>query len=153
MQVFYIGLILLTTLAAQLRGFPVGGFGETAGQHLSYLLLPALTLAFSFSAVLMRNLRAAIIEVLHADYVAFARAKGLKRSVVLGQHVLRNALVSSVTLFGLHVGALVGGAVVTETVFAIPCAGRLIVDSIFSPDYPALHGLTLTLALVVSLVF
>ncbi|MBI1775409.1 MAG: ABC transporter permease [Proteobacteria bacterium] len=153
MPVFYVGLILLSTLAANFRWFPVGGYGETALQHLYHLFLPALTLAFSFAAILMRNLRAAIIEVLHAEYVDFARSKGLRQSVVMGQHVLRNALVSSITLFGLHIGSLVGGAVVTETVFAIPGAGRLMVDSIFGRDYPVVQGLTMTLAVMVSLVF
>ena len=78
MPVFYLGLLLLTVFAAQLRWFPVGGYGETFGDNLYHLFLPALTLAFSLSAVLMRNLRDGIIEVLDADYVDFARAKGLR---------------------------------------------------------------------------
>jgi peptide/nickel transport system permease protein len=153
MPVFYIGLVLLTVFAAHLRWFPVGGYGETFGEHLYHLFLPALTLALSLSAVLMRNLRAAILEVIGAEYVDFARAKGLARRLILTRHVLRNALISTVTLFGLSIGTLLGGAVITETVFAIPGAGRLMIDSIYGRDYPVIQGLALALAVLVSLVF
>jgi peptide/nickel transport system permease protein len=153
MPVFYIGLVLLTVFAAKLRWFPVGGFGDTLGERLHHLFLPALTLALSLSAVLMRNLRASIIEVLGAEYVDFARAKGLRPRIVLLRHVLRNALISTVTLFGLSIGTLIGGAVITETVFAIPGAGRLMIESIYGRDYPVVQGLTLVLAVLVSLVF
>ena len=153
MPVFYIGILLLTFLAAQLRWFPVGGYGNTFWEHLYHLLLPALTLAFSLSAVLMRNLRSSILDVLDAEYVDFARAKGLRNRIVMVRHVLRNALISTVTLFGLNIGFLLGGAVITETVFAIPGVGRLMIDSIFGRDYPVLQGLTMMLAIIVSLVF
>ena len=153
MPVFYIGLVLLIVLAAGLGWFPVGGFGDTIPDHIYHLLLPALTLAMSLSAILMRNLRASLIEVLDAEYVTFATAKGLSRKLVLLRHVLRNAAISTVTLFGLHIGSLVGGAVITETVFAIPGLGRLMVDSIFSRDYQVVQGLTLVIAVLVSLVF
>ncbi len=152
MPVFYIGIVLLTFFAARLHWFPVGGFGNGFGEHLEHLFLPALTLALSLSAILMRNLRNSIIEVLDADYVDFARAKGLRTRVILGRHVLRNALVSTVVLFGLNFGTLIGGAVVTETVFAIPGVGRLIVDSVFGRDYPVVQGVALSLAVLVSLV-
>lgn len=151
--VFYVGLVLLTVFAAGLRWFPVGGYGETPLDILWHLLLPAVTLALSFSAVIMRNLRAAILEVLNAEFVDFARAKGLSPGVVLLRHVLRNALISTVTLVGLHAGSLLGGAVITETVFAVPGLGRLMVDSIFARDYPVIQALTLVLAVVVSLAF
>ena len=153
MPVFYIGLILLITLAAGLRWFPVGGIGNSFMQDLYYLFLPALTLALSLSAILLRNLRSSLIEVLHAEFVGFATAKGLRRRVVLGRHVLRNASISAVTLLGLHVGSLVGGAVITETVFGIPGVGRLMVDSIFSRDYAVVQGLTMVLCVLVSVVF
>jgi peptide/nickel transport system permease protein len=151
--VFYIGLVLLTVFAARLRWFPVGVFGETFPEQLYHLFLPALTLAFSLSAVLMRNLRASIIEVLGAEYVDFARAKGLRPRIVMGRHVLRNALISTVTLFGLSIGTLISGAVITETVFAIPGAGRLMIDSIYGRDYPVVLGLTMVLAIRVSVGF
>jgi peptide/nickel transport system permease protein len=153
MPLFYIGLVLLTIFAAHLHWFPVGGYGTSFGERVYHLFLPALTLALSLSAVLMRNLRAAIIEVIGAEYVEFARAKGLRPRVVLLRHVLRNALISTVTIFGLSIGSLLGGAVITETVFAIPGAGRLMIDSIYGRDYPVVQGLTLALAVLVSLIF
>lgn len=153
MPVFYLGLVLLTVFGARLGWFPVGGYGSGLADHLYHLFLPALTLALSLSAVLMRNLRAAIIAVVGAEYVDFARAKGLRARTVMLRHVLRNALISTVTLFGLSVGTLLGGAVVTETVFAIPGAGRLMIDSIYGRDYPVVQGMTLALAVLVSLTF
>jgi len=153
MPVFYIGLILLITLAAGLRWFPVGGIGNGFLEDIYYLFLPALTLALSLSAILLRNLRESLIEVLHAEYVSFATAKGLMRRTVLGRHVLRNAWISTITLLGLHIGSLVGGAVITETVFAVPGVGRLMIDSIFSRDYAVVQGLTMVLAVMVSVVF
>ncbi len=153
MPVFYVGLLLLIVFGAHLHWFPIGGYGKGFFDHLYHLFLPALTLALSLSAVLMRNLRAAILEVIDAEYVDFARAKGLRPRLILFRHVLRNALISTVTLFGLQVGVLLGGAVITETVFAIPGAGRLMIDSIYARDYPMIQGLTITLAIVVSLIF
>jgi peptide/nickel transport system permease protein len=151
--IFYVGLVLLTIFAAWLRIFPVGGYGDTLADRFYHLFLPALTLALSLSAILMRNLRASILEVLHAEYVDFARAKGLRARVVLTRHVLRNALIATVTLVGLQIGSLLGGAVITETVFAVPGVGRLMVDSIFSRDYPVIQALTLALAVLVCLAF
>jgi peptide/nickel transport system permease protein len=152
MPVFYIGLILLITLAAGLRWFPVGGIGSGFIQDLYYLFLPALTLAMSLG-ILLRNLRSSLIEVLHAEFVYFATAKGLRRRVVLGRHVLRNASISMVTLLGLNISSLVGGAVITETVFGIPGVGRLMIDSIFSRDYAVVQSLTMVLCVLVSVVF
>lgn len=153
MPVFYVGIVLLTVFAAQLKLFPVGGYGDSFGDRLYHLFLPALTLALSFAAVLMRNLRASIIGVMNAEYVDFATAKGLRSRVILIRHILRNALISTVTLFGLQIGSLFGGAVITETVFAVPGAGRLLIDSIYGRDYPVLQGLTISLAILVSLTF
>src|SRR5271154_3919564 len=153
MPVFYLGLILLITLAAGLGWFPVGGIGDSFFGDLRALFLPALTLALSLSALLMRNLRAALIEVLAAEFVTFARAKGLPRRLLLLRHVLRNALVSTLTLLGIRISGLVGGAVITETVFAIPGIGRLMIDSIFARDYAVMQGTTLVIAVLVSLVF
>ena len=153
MPVFYIGIVLLTFFAKQLHWFPVGGFGHGLLDDLNHLFLPAVTLALSLSAVLMRSLRNSLIEVLHADYVDFARAKGLRNRIVLLRHVLRNALIPTVALFGLNIGTLIGGAVITESVFAIPGVGRLMIESIYGRDYPVVQGLTITLAVLVSLVF
>jgi peptide/nickel transport system permease protein len=153
MPVFYLGLILLTVFAAGLHWFPVGGYGDNFPDRVYHLFLPALTLALSLAAVLMRNLRAAIIGVLCAEYVDFARAKGLKARLILVRHVLRSALISTVTLFGLSIGTLLGGAVITETVFAVPGAGRLMIDSIYGRDYPVVQAMTMALAVLVSLTF
>ncbi len=153
MPVFYIGLILLTFLAAKLRWFPVGGSGDGFWGQIHYLFLPAMTVALYTSAIIMRNLRAAIIEVLDADYVQFARAKGLPNRLILGRHVLRNALISTITLLGLSIGNLMSGTLVTETVFAVPGLGRLMLEAIFARDYPLIQGLTLTFAVLVSIVF
>ena len=151
--IFYVGLLLLTVLAADLRLFPVGGYGDTAPDKLYHLILPALTLALSLSAVLMRSLRASILVIMNSDFIDFARAKGLPSRLVLGRHVLRNAIIATVTIVGLHIGELLGGAVITETVFAIPGVGRLMVDSIFARDYPVIQALTLCLAMLVSVTF
>lgn len=151
--VFYIGLLLLTFLAAQLRWFPVGGYGTNFFEHMYHLALPALTVALYTSAIIMRNLRSAVIEVVDAEYVQFARAKGLPEHVILGRHVLRNALISTVTLLGLSIGNLMSGTLVTETVFAVPGVGRLMLDAIFARDYPLIQGLTLTFAILVSMIF
>ena len=153
MPVFYVGLALLTVFAARLRWFPVGGYGDGWADRIYHLLLPALTLGASLAAVVMRSLRAAIVDVLGAEYVDFARAKGLATRVILLRHVLRNALISTLALLGPTVGSLLGGAVITESVFAIPGVGRLMIDSIYGRDYPVIQGLTLALAVTVSLVF
>ena len=151
--IFYVGLLLLTGLAAALHLFPVGGYGDSFGEKIYHLILPALTLALSLSAVLMRSLRASILTIMTADFVDFARAKGLRPSLVMGRHILRNAIIATVTIVGLHIGELLGGAVITETVFAVPGVGRLMVDSIFARDYPVIQALTLCLAVLVSLTF
>ncbi|WP_299819657.1 ABC transporter permease [uncultured Jannaschia sp.] len=153
MPVFYVGLILLTVFGAKLRWFPVGGYGDGFVDQLYHLFLPAVTLALSLSAILMRNLRSAIIGVVDAEYVTFARAKGLRPRLILFRHILRNALISTLTLFGLSIGTLLGGAVITESVFAVPGAGRLMIDSIYGRDYPVVQGLTIALAVLVSLTF
>ena len=151
--IFYVGLVMLTVFAAWLRIFPVGGYGDTLGEHIYHLFLPAMALGLSFAAIVMRNLRASILGVINAEYVDFARAKGLRSRVILVRHVMRNALIATVTLVGLEIGSLLGGAVITETVFAVPGVGRLMVDSIFARDYPVFQALTLTLAVFVSLAF
>lgn len=151
--VFYLGLLLLGLFAVRLQWFPVGGMGSGVLDTVWHLFLPALTLALSLAAILMRNLRASIIGVLSAEYVDFARAKGIAPAGIMTRHVLRNALISTVALFGLNIGTLLGGAVVTESVFAVPGVGALMVDSIYGRDYPVVQGLTLVLALLVSLAF
>ena len=149
---YWAAIVLLLVFSVELRWFPVGGFGTTFGEHLRHLLLPALTIALSLVPILVRTLRHNILEVLRTEYVRTARAKGLRRMTVFSRHVLRNSLISTVSLLGIHLGFLVGGAVVTETVYAIPGSGFLLIKSTFARDYPMVQGLTLMFAGLVILV-
>ena len=135
-----------------LHWFPVAGFGTTFTDHIWYLFLPALTIALALSAVLIRNLRSSVISTTRSDYVRTARAKGLLERIVLLRHILRNAVLSTVTIFGLQFGFLIGGALVVETVFAIPGLGQLLFTSITSRDYPVVQAITVVTALMVILV-
>jgi len=149
---FWFGILLILFFGLTLHWFPVAGFGDTFPQHVWYLFLPALTLALQLSAVLIRNLRGQIILTLRSDYVRTARAKGLPGSLILLRHVLRNALLSTVTIFGLQFGFLVGGTIVVETVFAVPGTGQLLVSSISGRDYPVVQAITVISAFLVILV-
>lgn len=149
---FWLGILLILLFSLKLRLFPVAGYGDTFPAHLRYLFLPSLTLALPLSAVLIRNLRGQILDTLRADYVRTARAKGIRERAVLTRHVLRNALVSTVTLFGLQFGNLVGGTIVVETIFAIPGMGQLIFQSITARDYPVVQAITLITAFFVIVV-
>lgn len=149
---FWLGILLILLLSLQLHLFPVAGYGESFVDHLRYLFLPALTLALGLSAVLIRNLRGQIILVQRSDYVRTARAKGLWEGQILQRHVLRNALMPVVTIFGLQFGYLVGGTVVIETVFAVPGMGQLLIQSITARDYPVVQAITLISAFLVILV-
>jgi peptide/nickel transport system permease protein len=149
---FWFGILLILFFGLTLHWFPVAGFGETLAQHVWYLFLPALTLALQLSAVLIRNLRGQIIQTMRSDYVRTAHAKGLSASLVLLRHVLRNALLSTVTIFGLQFGFLVGGAIVIETVFALPGTGQLLIQSITARDYPVVQAITVVSAVLVIVV-
>jgi peptide/nickel transport system permease protein len=149
---FWFGILLILLFGLTLHWFPVAGFGETGPEHIWYLFLPALTLALQLSAVLIRNLRSQIILTLRSDFVRTARAKGLSETLVLLRHVLRNALLSTVTIFGLQFGFLVGGTIVVETVFALPGTGQLLVQSIAARDYPVVQAITVVSAVLVIVV-
>jgi ABC-type dipeptide/oligopeptide/nickel transport system permease component len=146
---FWLGILLILVLSLALKLFPVAGFGATFQEHVWYLFLPALTLSLQFSAVLIRNLRSQTITIMRSDYVRTARAKGLVERSVLVRHVLRNALLSTVTIFGLQFGFLVGGTLVIETVFAIPGLGQLLFTSITGRDYPVVQAITVVTAVMV----
>ncbi len=152
MPAFWVGILLLILFSVKLGVFPVSGYGEGPVDHLRHLFLPALTVALSLTPILVRSLRASILEVMGSDYVKTARAKGLGERVVLLGHVLRNALIPAVTLLGLSVGYLMGGTVIIENVFALPGAGKLLVESIGARDYPVVQSTTLIFAAVVVLV-
>lgn len=150
---FWIGIVLLIVLGIKISIFPVGGMGETFGERLYYLFLPAFTLSLHPAAVLTRNLRDGILSTLRSEHVVFARAKGLRERLVLIKHVLRNAMVSTLTLLGLYMSWLVGGSVIIETVFALPGMGWTMVQGIMGRDYPVVQGLTLTFGILVSVVY
>jgi peptide/nickel transport system permease protein len=152
MPAFWIGLLLLLLLSIRLALFPVSGVGSGSVDMAWHLFLPALTMALSISAILIRSLRGSIVGVLLSDYVRTARAKGLSERVVLAKHVLRNAALTAVTVLGVHMGWLVGGTVVVEAVFAVPGLGSLMVSSIYARDYPVVQGITLAFAVVVILI-
>lgn len=149
---FWLGILLILLFSLRLHLFPVAGYGVTFPEHIKYLFLPSLTLALQLSAVLIRNLRSQMINTLDSDFVRTARAKGLSNRTVLIAHVLRNALVSTVSLFGLQFGGLVGGTIVIETVFAIPGMGQLLFTSITARDYPVVQTITVLTALLVIVV-
>ena len=149
---YWAAIVLLLVFSIELRWLPVGGFGTTFADHLRHLLLPALTIALSLVPILVRTLRHNILEVLRTEYVRTARAKGLRQATVFIRHVLRNSMISTVSVLGIHLGFLVGGAVVTETVYAIPGTGFLLIKSTFARDYPMVQGLVLMFASLVILV-
>jgi peptide/nickel transport system permease protein len=149
---FWFGILLILVLSLSLKWFPVAGFGTTLQEHIWYLFLPALTLGLQLAAVLIRNLRSQVILTMRSDFVRTARAKGLPERWVLLQHTLRNALLSTVTIFGLQFGFLVGGALVIETVFAVPGMGQLLFSSITARDYPVVQAITVVSAVLVIIV-
>src|SRR3954467_1927432 len=124
---FWVGIVLLLVFALPLgRLFPVGGYGEGFPEHARSLFLPALTVALSIAPILIRSLRAALLEVLESDYITTARAKGLSERRGLRRHALRNAAISTVSVLGVNIGYLIGGTLVIEQVFAIPGVGQLL---------------------------
>jgi peptide/nickel transport system permease protein len=152
MPSFWLGLNLLILFAVRLRWFPVAGYGDDFLDRLWHLFLPALTITLALAPMLIRSLRSGLIDVLKAPYVEFARAKGIREQRVLRRHVLRNAMISTVTILALNVGWLLGGSVVIETVFTIPGLGQLMVNSIYARDYPVVQGVTLVFGFIVILI-
>jgi peptide/nickel transport system permease protein len=147
---FWLGILLIMIFAVKLQWLPASGFvplGEDLGQNLKTLILPAFVLGAGLSGVLMRHTRSAMLEVLRADYVRTARAKGLFPRTVILKHALRNALMPIVTLTTLLFGELLGGAVLTEQVFSIPGFGKMIVDAVFNRDYAVVQGVVLCVAI------
>jgi peptide/nickel transport system permease protein len=147
---FWLGILLIMIFAVKLQWLPASGFvalDEDVGQNLKTLILPAFVLGAGLSGVLMRHTRSAMLEVLRADYVRTARAKGLFPRTVILKHALRNALMPIVTLTTLLFGELLGGAVLTEQVFSIPGFGKMIVDAVFNRDYAVVQGVVLCVAI------
>jgi len=141
MPVFWLGLMLIMIFAVELRWLPTGGTGT-----IQQLVLPAVTLGAASTAIIARMTRSSMLEVVRQDYIRTARAKGLMERVVLVRHALKNALIPVATVVGIEFGYLLGGAVITETVFSRPGLGRLLVTSINSRDFPVVQGTLMLLA-------
>jgi len=147
LPVFWLGLMLMLLFSVHLRWLPAGGYGTPA-----HLVLPTITLAAFSVAIIARMTRSSLLEVLHQDYVRTAWAKGLGARAVVLRHALKNALIPVVTVIGLQFGGLLGGAILTETVFAWPGMGRLLVGAIVARDYPVVQGAVLVFAALFTLV-
>ena len=146
---FLIALLLIFVFGVTLRWLPISGYVdplEEPWDGLRSLALPAITLGLALAAVITRTLRSSVLEALSEDYIRTARAKGLSDGAVIRRHALKNALIPVVTVLGLQLGTLIGGAVITEYVFALPGVGRLVVDAVFARDYPLVQGVVLLIA-------
>lgn len=146
---FWMGLILIQVFAVWLGWFPASGYGDPGVpfiERLHHLVLPATVLGVLNSALIIRFTRASVLDILNEDYVRTARSKGLSERVVILKHVLRNALVPIVTVVGLTLALMIGGAVVTETVFNLPGVGNLVVRAVLRRDYPVIQGTLLVIA-------
>lgn len=148
---FFLGIMLILVFSEWLGWLPPSGYIpilEDPVQNLKLMIMPAFTLGTALAGTISRMMRSSLLEVLSADFVRTARAKGLSdRSAILG-HAVKNAMLPVVTIIGLQTGAVLGGAILTETIFALPGIGRLVVDSIFARDFPIIQGVILFLALM-----
>lgn len=140
---FWQGLLLMLLFGVKLRWLPISGYGTFA-----QLILPALTIGYGCMAIIARMTRSSMLEVINQDYINFAHAKGQKKSVIIIRHALQNALIPIITTIALQFGILLGGSVITESIFAIPGVGKLMVDSIRSSNYPVVQGGVLMIAFI-----
>ena len=146
---FWLGILFIYIFALWLRVVPPSGYvplAEGLWPNIKSLLLPAMSLGMYLTAITMRQTRSSLIEVLQQEYIVAARAKGLRERVVVIRHALKNALIPVATVIGLQVGRLFGGAVVVETIFALPGLGRVAANSIFFRDFPMLQGAMIVMA-------
>lgn len=146
---FWLGILFILVFAVRLGWLPASGyvpFLESPVQNLSRMIMPAVVLGIGLAAVVMRQMRSAMIESLGSDYIRTARAKGLSEGAVVGIHALRNSLTTVVTVVGLQLGALISGVVITEQIFVIPGLGKMTLDSVFNRDYSGLQGVVLLTA-------
>jgi peptide/nickel transport system permease protein len=148
---FFLGIMLILFFAVRLRWLPSSGFvpiTENPIQHFERMILPAFALGFTSAGLLARLVRSSMLDVLKEDYIRTAQAKGLPRRIMVIRHALRNALIPAITVIGYSLGGLLGGAVVTETVFVIPGMGRLVVQSVARRDFPVIQGAVLLIATI-----
>jgi peptide/nickel transport system permease protein len=151
---FWIGIMLLLAFALNSgRLFPVGGYGSGFFGHLHSMFLPALTVALGLIAILVRSLRASLLEVFESDYITTARSKGLPERRVLIHHALRNAIISTISVLAVSIGFLVGGTLIIEQVYALPGIGQLMINSILQRDFPVVQAVTLVFAIMVVVVY
>jgi peptide/nickel transport system permease protein len=143
MPVFWLAILMLRLFSVDLGWFPVSGFGNGFTAHLHHLFLPAVSVSIYLVPVLVRNLRAALLEEMDADYVVASRSKGLPESYIFRHHILKNASLPTLNLFGVLVTWLIGGTVIVELVYAIPGLGTLMFNAILGRDYSVIQGLTL----------
>ncbi len=149
---FWLGIMLIYLLAVNWRWLPPSGYVEPwvdLGRNLRLMVMPSIVLGTGLAALVMRLLRSSMIEVLGSDYIRTARAKGLADTVLITRHAMKNAMIPVATIMGLQLGGLLGGAVITETIFAVPGVGRLAVESILTRDYPMVQGVVLFAAVAV----
>ena len=147
---FWFGLVLMIFFSLRLGWLPSTGSAELSeglGTFLSYIIMPAASLALGMAATQTRMIRSSMLDVLNQDYVRYARSKGLRERVVIWGHALKNAMIPVITVIGGEVGGLLGGAVVTESIFSWPGVGRLMINSISKRDDPMIHGITLMLCI------
>ena len=152
MPQFWLGFLLIYVFAISLRIFPVSGYGTGFTGHLQSMFLPSLTVALALTPVVIRSLRASMLNVLTAEYIVTARSKGVSSRRLFLRHVLRNAVIPAVTVLAINIGFLVGATVIIEQIFAIPGIGQLMINSIFQRDFPVVQGVTLVFGIMVVLV-
>ena len=149
---FWIGSILLLIFALQFKIFPVGNWGNTFFDHVRALILPGFTIALGSIGLLIKNLRSNIIDIINSDFVDFARSKGIPEGHIMNRHILRNVMISAITLFSLRMAAMFGSTLIVERVFSLPGIGLLLIESIFSRDYATVQSAVLVISLVVLLI-
>jgi peptide/nickel transport system permease protein len=152
MPPFWLGFLLITAFAVKFHLFPVSGYGAGFLGHLRAMFLPALTVALALAPVVIRSLRASMLNVLGAEYITTARSKGVPGPRLFLRHVLRNAVIPAVTVLGINIGFLIGNTVIIENVFSVPGIGQLMINSIFERDFPVVQGITLIFGIMVVLV-
>lgn len=149
MPSFWTALLLVLLFSIRLKFFPTSGLGEGLGAYIASLTLPAVSIGLYLTPILLRSLRASLVQTLTAEFVEAARARGFGEARILFKHVLRNSLISMLTILGVNVGFLISGAVIIENVFSIPGLGSLMVAAIVQRDYPVIVSLTLIFGVVV----
>ncbi len=152
MPIFWLGLMLIIVFGVNLKWLPPSGYGDFGVDRLKHLILPTVVLGVFLAPVTERLVRSGVLDALTQDYVRTARAKGVRERTVLVRHAFRNSIIPVITVLGLQFGQLLGGAVITETVFAWPGVGLLAIESIRNADFPVTQAAVVTLAIIISVV-